>query len=284
MANGTGWVSTSDGRRLRVERRGSGRPIVVFEAGMGASRHTWGAVLDLLGDDVSTVSYDRSGLGESPADPGPRNLERLVSDLVDLLDELGDGPFVLVGHSWGGPIIRRAAERRPERVVGLVLVDVTEETCDLFFSPAAERQTRVGLRLMPFLARVGISGLAVKKLAASLPDASASQMRALDGTVDAARTQQAELLHHIDDLRLLRELPPVLPEVPVTYLTGTGDSRMERGRRPSLIAAHRGAAAALPNGRWVPAEHSTHYVPFTEPDLIAAEIRRIIEDPTDQAD
>ncbi|UDY35606.1 alpha/beta fold hydrolase [Dermatobacter hominis] len=272
-------VATRDGRELYLERRDStepGRPTVVFEAGMGMSHHTWGAVVARVAPVVATAAYDRSGLGRSAADPGPRPLARLADDLVDVLDHLGDGPFVLVGHSWGGPIIRRAAESVPERIAGLVLVDVTDETCDLFFSRSTEVQTRLMLPLLPVVARTGALRRPIDRLAAMLPEPSASGMRRDDGTVAAARAQQAELRGHIADLRELLERPPALPDVPVTYVSGTSASRMEATRRPALLEAHRAAAAALPRGRFVGAERSSHHVPFTEPDLVAAEVLRIV--------
>lgn len=279
------WVRTRDGRSLRVERHtpegpvrsstGGVAPTVVVESGMGASRHMWGATLALVDEWATTVSYDRSGLGDSPADPAPRRLDRLAADLVDVLDHLGVGPFVLVGHSWGGPIIRRAAEQVPDRIAGLVLVDVTEETCELFFSATSERQTRMMLPLLPLIARTGALRIPVKQLARSLPASSAARMRQVDGTVAAARAQQAELRHHIEDLQGLLDEPPLLPDIPVTYISGTEEVRMERGQRPALVVAHRRAAASLRQGRHVTADRSGHYVPFTEPALVAEEIRRI---------
>jgi pimeloyl-ACP methyl ester carboxylesterase len=220
---------TRDGRELFVESSGSGTPVVVFEAGMGGSRCSWGAVTPAVAPRTTAVVYDRSGLGRSPHDPAPRVLSRLVDDLVDVLDHLGDGPFVLVGHSWGGPIVRCAAAEVPDRVAGLVLVDQTDEGCDLFFAKAAERQVRLAGPLMPAMARLGLLRLAVRRLAAQLPEPAARAMRAEDGTVAAARTQQSEMAASLDDLRRLR------------------------------------------------AERSGHYVPFTEPQLVADEILRIVD-------
>ncbi len=279
-------VTTRDGRLLCVERGGArnrgardrgDRPVVVLESGMGVSRHMWGATIERLDGRVATVAYDRSGLGDSPPDPAPRTLDRLASDLVDVLGDLGDAPVVLVGHSWGGPIVRRAAEQVPDRVAGLVLVDVTEETCELFVGAAGERQTRLALPLLPLLARTGVTRLAVRSLASKLPDAAAAGMRAVDGTVAAARTQQAELRHHVDDLRGLLAAPPALPRVPITYISGTRAARSERGRRPAVVAAHAAAADGLPLGRHVTADRSGHHVPVTEPDLVADEILRVVD-------
>ena len=270
-------VTLRDGRRLHVERSGTGSPTVVFEAGMGASRNEWGAVVPLVATQTASVVYDRSGLGRSAPDEHPRDLQRLVDDLVDLVGQLGDGPFVLVGHSWGGPIVRCAAARLTACIAGLVLVDQTDEHCDLFFSKANERQTRWMLPLLPVLARLGLIRIGVKRLARSLPEPAASQLVAEDGTVRAARTQQSELASCTEDLRRLRVHRIELPDVPVVVMSGTKTGVMERGRRDELIAAHRTTAELLPQGRHVLAENSSHYIPFTDADLLAGEIIALVD-------
>lgn len=276
MTSGESAVRTRDGRELHVERHGEGEPVVVFEAGMGASHHSWGAVLPAVAERTSVVLYDRSGLGRSAADPQPRVLSRLVDDLVDLLDALGPGPFVLVGHSWGGPIVRGAAARVPDRVAGLVLVDQTDEGCELIMTPANERLSRWSAPLMPLLARVGLIGMAVRRLSASLPEPHAEGLRREDTTVAAMRAHRAEVVGSIADLRHLRDHPEPLPDVPVTLISGGRSGRMGRGRREALIAAHRARAESLPQGRHVVAPDSAHMVPFTDPTLIATEILRLL--------
>jgi pimeloyl-ACP methyl ester carboxylesterase len=272
-----GTATTRDGRRLHLERHGRGSPTVVFEAGMGASRNMWGAVVPLVAARTTCVVYDRSGLGQSPPDPAPRTLTRLGDDLLDLLDHVGPGPFVLVGHSWGGPVVRVAAAARPDAVAGLVLVDQTDEHCDLFFSKVNERQAAWAPRILPLLVRTGLMRRMLRRLAASLPEPSRTAFLAEDGTRAAIQAQLAELKTSTDDLRRYRDDPLVLPDMPVTVISGTVTGAMERGRRPELIEAHRATAAALPQGRHVTADASSHYVPFTEPQLVADEILRIIE-------
>jgi pimeloyl-ACP methyl ester carboxylesterase len=271
------WITTRDGRRLFAERSGTGTPVVVFEAGMGVAHHMWGAVVPLVAARASTVAYDRSGLGRSPADAAPRTLARLADDLVDVLEHLGDAPVVLVGHSWGGPVTRVAASRVPERIAGLVLVDPTDEGCDAFLSTANARRSRLMIRVGPTLARLGLLRRGVRKLAALLPEPAAARMLAEDGTVAATRTMGAELASCIADTRALRATPPAVPDVPLTIISGMVISRAERGRRPELIAAHRTRVATHPGGRHVEATRSSHYVPFTEPELVAGEILRIVQ-------
>ena len=276
-APSSAWIPTPDGRRLYAERAGRGSPIVVFEAGMGGARTIWGAVAPVVATRTSTVVYDRSGLGRSPRDHGGRDLARLVDDLGAVLDHLGAGPFVLVGHSWGGPIVRRGAADRPERIAGLVLVDQTDEGCELFFTRANVWTARVARPIAPVAARLGVFRLAAKRLAAALPEPAASAMRAEDGTLTTIRAQQDEMHHYIDDLHRLRSAPPRPPVVPVTIISGTAASRLGRRRRAALVAAHGARATTLPHGRHVLARGSAHQVQLTEPDLVIAEVLRVVD-------
>lgn len=270
-------LATSDGRRLHAERRGQGSPVVVFEAGMGASRTSWGAVVPAVAERTATVAYDRSGLGRSAPDPAPRGLPRLADDLVDVLGQLGDGPFVLVAHSWGGPVVRLAAARLPGRLAGLVLVDATDELCDMYFDDRSERQERAYARMAPWLARLGLAKLIVRRLAARLPEPAAQAMRREDGTLAAMRTHAAEVVASTADLRRLRDAPPAVPDVPLVVISGTRRSRLEGTRRDALVAAHRARAEAAPQGRHVTTDRAAHMVPLDDPEVIVREVLRVVE-------
>ena len=272
-------LTTRDGRRLHADVRGSGRPTVVFEAGAGCTRSTWASVVPPIARRTRTVAYDRSGLGRSDADRRPRRLARLADDLVDVL-RAQDGPSVIVAHSWGGPVARLAALQAPDLVVGLVLVDTTDEWCDRFFLPEVVRRNRIYTGLLVPLARLGLLRRLVSKAAEGLPAEAIAEIRAECGTVDAARAMKAELAWTTEDLAALRDSPPALPDIPVTIITGTKPVKAGAADRTALLDAHRRRAASLPQGRHVEAPGSAHLVMSSEPELVVAEIVRILDQVT----
>ena len=112
------------GHRLHVLDMGKGHPTVVFEAGLPGSVLSWHRVQKELARVVRVVSYDRAGLGWSDPGPDPRTAERIVEDLRRLLVRAAmPGPYILVGHSFGGLTTRLFAARYPDDVAGLVLLD-----------------------------------------------------------------------------------------------------------------------------------------------------------------
>lgn len=102
---------------------------VILEAGGGGFSKSWANVQSLLSSRVRTCAYDRAGLGSSEPGPAPRTMKQEVFELHALLEAAKvRGPFVLVGHSIGGLLVRLYTEQYPANVVGLVLVDPTHES------------------------------------------------------------------------------------------------------------------------------------------------------------
>jgi pimeloyl-ACP methyl ester carboxylesterase len=118
------------GRSIHVARSGEGCPTVVLEAGSGCWSEHWRPVQELAGEFAATYSYDRAGHGSS--DPGDTwSLDGWLADLEAWLAVAQvPAPYLLVGHSLGGHIVRGFAARHPVDVAGMILVDARHE--DLF--------------------------------------------------------------------------------------------------------------------------------------------------------
>ncbi|WHT20038.1 alpha/beta hydrolase [Crossiella sp. CA-258035] len=266
-------IRTRDGRCLHLIRRGTGEPVVVFESGIGANRGSWTLVEPQV--QAATLVYDRAGLGRSTPDPGPRTVSRMTEDLLDLLAAAGIRRAVLVGHSLGGVVVRHVAHLRPELVAGLVLVDQVQEELPHYHEGKQFRLVSLGYRTGALLARTGLLKLLLRgRLHRDFPPEIAREITDEElspGFLTAAAAEVRALPGG------LAELPPLrLPQVPTTVISAGRTGPAEKKFRPVLIETHRAFAAALPHGRHVLAERADHLVPLQQPDLVAAEINRLL--------
>src|SRR3954454_2965323 len=98
------------GHRLHVNCSGSGAPAVVVELGLGDFSFEWALVQNEVARFTCICTYDRAGHAWSDPGPQPRTYAQINLELRDALRKLGvGGPYVLVGHSFGGPVIRQFA-------------------------------------------------------------------------------------------------------------------------------------------------------------------------------
>lgn len=136
------------GFRLHINSTGSGRPTVVLDAALGASSISWALVQPEVARFARVCSYDRAGFGWSEAGPFPRTVGRIAGELRTLLDRAGEPPpYVLVGHSFGGLVMRVFAARYRADVAGLVLVDPAHP--EDWVNPAPKERAKIdrGARL-----------------------------------------------------------------------------------------------------------------------------------------
>jgi len=112
------------GHELFYTCSGQGSPTVILEAGGGGDSTGWEGVIAGIEGTTRVCAYDRANLGRSDKAPGPRTFHDMTRDLQVLVEEAQiDGPYVLVGHSMGGSLVRIFAHQHPGEVAGLVLVD-----------------------------------------------------------------------------------------------------------------------------------------------------------------
>ena len=159
-------VEIGGGQTLYSVQKGLGAPAVVFESGFAATSLNWMGVQDAVAEVAQTVAYDRGGLGWSVGASSARTPRKIAEELRAMLRESGvEPPYVLVGHSFGGLVMRRYALNYPEEVAGVVLVDPMR-TAE--WPPVNEGQRAMVERSMRMirhavkLARVGVARLLVK--------------------------------------------------------------------------------------------------------------------------
>lgn len=114
--------------RLDVVRGGSGTPAVIFEAGLGNGLGDWDPVWPSVAEFSTVVAYSRSGNGQSERGSQPHSAKNAALELHTLLVKLQlKPPYLLVGRSYGGLLVRMYTAMYPSEVAGLVLVDGTHE-------------------------------------------------------------------------------------------------------------------------------------------------------------
>ena len=115
--------------KLDVLRAGTGAPTIVFEAGLGDDGlDDWKKVWPAVDQMSSVVVYSRSGNGRSQHGPGDHSARTCATELHTLLMKLDlKPPYILVGRSYGGILVRLYTSLYPNEVAGMVLVDATHE-------------------------------------------------------------------------------------------------------------------------------------------------------------
>jgi pimeloyl-ACP methyl ester carboxylesterase len=107
---------------------GTGSPTVILEAGLEGDHGSWEQVQPEAAKVARVCSYDRAGLGNSDRGPVPRDAKLTTADLHALLTQTDIAPpYILVGHSFGGLLIRRYAFEYPDEVTGMIFVDSLHE-------------------------------------------------------------------------------------------------------------------------------------------------------------
>ncbi len=157
----SGLVGIGNGRKLYMECRGTGSPTVVLVSGTQGAFDEWThafdssyrgaepkavgwAVFPRVAAMTRVCAYDHpgttrlgGGLTPSTSVAQPTTARDGVADLHALLTAAGEpGPYVLVGASWGGVIVKLYASTYPEEVVGLVFVDGASDLLKETFTPA----------------------------------------------------------------------------------------------------------------------------------------------------
>lgn len=295
-------VKTGAGRELYLLEKGHGDVTVVFEAGFAASSLNWISIQSAIAEHARTVSYDRCGLGWSSAATSPRTPAHIVEELRSMLREAGiEPPFVLVGHSFGGLVMRRFALEHPEEISGVVLIDPmrTEEWPPLNEAASpdlvrAREMTRHAARIAKFgVARLAARSLLCRsgKIARWLERLGGEQGAYLVGRVTGEVGKLPIAVHpaiaaHWSDPGFYRGLIAHLDAVTATVNEMHDAAPISK---PVVVLTPQSAVPLsaddlrriAADGRQIIAERSTHWVHLDEPQLVIDTIFEMVrlEDP-----
>lgn len=146
-----GILVDAGGHKLHLNIQGNGSPTVIFENGSADFSFVWSLVQPEVAKFTKTVSYDRSGYAWSEPGPMPRTSKQICFELHTALQNAGiKGPYILVGQSFGGFLVRAFARYYPNEVSGMVLVEAVQEDQRIFMggdTPMCIRQFASGRTL-----------------------------------------------------------------------------------------------------------------------------------------
>jgi pimeloyl-ACP methyl ester carboxylesterase len=281
---------------LRAFVGGSGTPTVVFEAGLGCHSSYWGDLPGRVAATTSVVTYDRAGLGQSDGRADRPTPAAFVADLAAVLERGGgDPPYILVGHSFGGFLIRSFAARYPALVGALLFVDSATENEMEGLSERVKQRDRsasVALKVNHFFARIGIGRLwfVRNQSRRAFPKFSRT-------VVDSIATEVASPRHWQTNLAELEAYPAVAADargsrdhrvfkrVPLSVVTAVGypdrhlaafEMARDQFREFHLRRQREALVSLSPAARHLVAEQSGHLVQHDDPDLLVAEIDALV--------
>ena len=223
--------------RLRVQRQGTGSPAIVLETFGRAPLEIWNGVVAELAPETSVFAYDHAGYWGSESGPKPRDARRVATELRMALTRAGvPPPYLLVGYSFGGPYIRVFADLYPREVAGMVFIDPSQEA---FLWWLREH--------FPEINRV----------------------------TGEDRSREEEW--GCQDESMQQAASARIPEVPVTLISATLQRDViARNLLPPLWRAHARWIEAIPGSKHVIAPEDDHGIVFTNPQLIADEVREML--------
>ncbi len=271
-----------DGKLSHIHCIGQGSPTVVLEAGLDTDgSQTWTPIQSQIAETTRVCSYDRAGILWSEPRAEPRDANRAADELQRLLRAAGETPpYVLVGHSLGGLLVRVYAHRFPAEVAGVVLVDGSHpRQFERYPEPVRQMLARVdSMRPSRLTARLAFTfGVARLRTPAPKAPPRAFLWRSIPygyyGEVAArdAMSAQAEEAGSLGDRPLV-----VLTAGKASPMPGVSDSVLAEFY-DTWVALQTELAALSTNSIHRVVEGSSHYIHEDSPDAVVEAIGQVVE-------
>lgn len=273
------------------------KPTLIIEAGTGLSTEYYHWLSEGLQDSMRVVRYDRAGVGYSELGESPRDAETIAKELHELLEKSGESPpYILAGHSFGGPYIRVFTKLYPDEVAGLVFIDSThpEQVERMNAAPESSFRFKSVLWTLPiaiFFADTGVLGLLESFMdplfaGEGLPEEMNDRTRDLLLNGKCLRGYKADLQKYHANLRRAKEANN-FGAIPIRVFTAVEINRAsyeERGIDPDVhlkkrINLQKEYTELSSNGKQflIDGNHQSIFTRKENADIICAEILALLK-------
>jgi pimeloyl-ACP methyl ester carboxylesterase len=233
------------GHSLQLLIGGQGSPAVIFEGGFGIGIASWSTLQKDVAVFAQTVSYDRAGLGQSDLGPKPRSAKQIATELHAALEKAGvKPPYVMVGHSLGGVFVRVFADMYPKEVVGMVLIDPSQESFNDWLSK-------------------------------NQPD----RLKAAETNIEKATEGVRAEFAGVDISYAQARATKVPAGIPVVLLSATEDESMPAEGRKVWIEKHKEWLATVPGSKHIIVEKAPHFIQAQQPAVVLDAIKQVVKQP-----
>ena len=266
-----------------------GAPTVVMDSGLGGTVLDWQLVQLEVAKFMRVCTYDRAGMGWSDPGAQPRTSQQIVKELHTLLGNAGvQGPYVLVGHSFGGTNMQVYANQYSDEVAGIVLVDSALEDEE---AVTLTRSLQPSPVLLKILATIGVTHLPYT-LGGEAPGQTSPDLLDEQAAISSHRKDAFAVADETSSLEESfdenRAAPMSLGDKPLIVLTaGPLPSEVITRQGLSQEQAHQmdklhsesqvDLTRRSQNAKQVIVEDSGHYIHVEHPDLVKDAIRQVVE-------
>lgn len=265
------------GYKLHVNTRGQGDVTVICDAGLSGTSLGWSLVQEEASKFARVCSYDRAGYSWSDPSPLERTSTNIAKELYALLKKADiPGPYILIGHSFGGANALLFADLYPQETIGVILVDSVHEDM-LQELPSSPRGFFDHPKIQWFLSFIGykrLKGLSeeIKEMFHPLPP----EIRAAY-IAQMNKTRYIETVHReLNGLNeSLLQLSKVHLQQPLIIITAGIISNSEAGRKWEKLQEK--LLSKSKKSKQIIAENSDHMINHHQPKIIVDAIHEMVE-------
>ncbi len=267
------------GYKLHLNESGNGNIAVICDAGLSGTSLGWSLVQREVSKFSRVCSYDRAGYSWSDPSPLERTCENIAGELHALLKKANiPGPYILVGHSFGGANMLMFADLYPDNILGVILVDSVHEDM-LKELPSPPQGFFNHPEVQKFLALIGYKRLKgpsheIEQMFQPLPEGiRAAYFAQMDKTLYTVTVNQEmrdlhKSLSQLEKRKICLQQPLVV--ISAGIISNNEEGRIWKSLQEKLLFKSK-------NAKQIIAEKSDHMINHHQPQVIVDAIREMIE-------